>query len=84
MEGMITPVLLSVQGGSVRPSVIAKHDDPKKDGGANSRVRVIYDLGDFAKEANLTLVGVKSSTFKMEPNTVGGTDYTNVDIGTYE
>ena len=84
MEGMVTPVLLSVQGGSVKPSVIAKHDDPKKDGGANSRVRVIYDLGDYANQGNLTLVFDKKTSFTIEPNSVGGTNYTSLDIGTFE
>ena len=86
MEGMVTPVLLSVLGGSVRPLVIDKHDDPKKDGGANGRVRVIYDLGDIPNQGNLTLVGVggKNSSFTIQPNSVGGTDYTILDTGTFE
>ena len=86
MEGMVTPVLLSVQGSSVRPSVIAKQDDPKKDGGANGRVRVIYDLGDIPNQGNITLVGAggKNSSFTIQPNSVAGTNYTILDTGTFE
>lgn len=85
MEGKITPVLLGVQGGSVMPSVIEVHDDAKKDGGANSRVRIIYDLGQFAEETNLTLMGGKKpNTFTLQPSVVGGTEYEKVNIGEYE
>jgi len=84
MEAQVTPILLGVQGGSVKPSVINKYDEAVKDGGANSRIRVIYDLGDFSTPTNLTLKGDKDATFTMEPNVVGGSDYDLVDIGEYE
>merc|ERR1719309_850654 len=84
LGAMVTPILLGVQGGSVRPSVILKHDDAEKDDGANSRIRVIYDLGDFPKEKKLTLKGDENVTFDLEPNGVWGSDYSHLEIGDYE
>jgi len=88
MDEQITPVLLGVVGGSVRPSVIPTHDDTHKDSGANSRFRVIYDLGDFPKDSNMmtniTLVGHKNITFPLGHSGVNGTDYAKVEIGDYE
>ena len=87
-EAQITPILLSFVGASVRPSVIEGFDEPKKDGGANSRLRIIYDLGDFPKDFKeptpLHLVGPKNVSFPMTPSNVGGTNYSKVDIGDYE
>merc|ERR1712061_121439 len=57
-------------------------------GGANSRLRIIYDLGDFPKDFKeptpLHLVGPKNVSFPMTPSNVGGTNYSKVDIGDYE
>jgi solute carrier family 15 oligopeptide transporter 1 len=84
MEMQVTPILLGVLGGSVKPSVIDLHDEAEKDDGANSRIRVIYDLGDFSTVTNLTLRGDKNVTFQMEPNVVGGSNYSEIDFGLYE
>jgi len=83
-EAHVTPILLGVQGASVMPSVISKYDEAEKDGGANSRIRVIYDLDTVSTVTNLTLKGDKDATFMMEPNGVGGTEYDLVDIGEYQ
>ena len=87
-EGEITPVLLSFVGGTVQPSVIKGFDEPKKDGGANSRLRIIYDLGEFPKDfkdqTHLHLVGPKNVSFPLAPNNVGATNYSKVDIGDYQ
>jgi len=88
VEGEIIPVLLSFVGGTVQPSVIKGFDEAKKDGGANSRLRVIYDLGEFPKdfkdETQLHLVGAKNVSFPLAPSNVGATNYSKVDIGDYE
>lgn len=84
MEAQVTPILLGMQGVSVKPSVISKYDETEKDGGANSRVRVIYDLDTLSDVTNLTLKGDKDATFMMEPDDVGGSEYHEVDIGDYE
>ena len=84
MEKKVTPVLLGVEGGSVKPLVIAKHDEPKKDGSSNSRIRVIYELGDLDPKTNLTLVGDKSVTFMLDQSGAHGTEYSKLDIGDYE
>ena len=88
-EGEVTPILLSFVGAEVRPSVIKGFDEPKKDGGANSRLRIIYDLGEFPRASEdpvlLHLVGPKNVSFPLEePVPVGGTNYSKVDIGEYK
>merc|ERR1712010_185152 len=78
----------SFVGGTVQPSVIEGFDDAKKDGGANSRLRIIYDLGEFPKdfkdETQLHLVGSKNVSFPLAPSNVGATNYSKVDIGDYK
>merc|ERR1712223_1390167 len=88
-DGEVTPILLSFVGAEVRPSVIKGFDEPKKDGGANSRLRIIYDLGEFPRASEdpvlLHLVGPKNVSFPLEePVPVGGTNYSKVDIGEYK
>jgi len=84
MEATVTPILLGVDGGSVKPSVIRKHDEAEKDGGANSKIRLVYDLGTIQRVTNLTLRGAKSVSFIMEPGGVKGSNYHLADIGEYE
>jgi len=82
----VTAVLLGVDGGDVLPTVIEGHDDPEKDHDANGRLRVVYDMGNFAKSTELTLESEheKTVSFKLQPDGVFGSNYSNIHTGYYE
>jgi len=80
----VTAVFLGVDGGAVLPTVIDGHDDPEKDDGANGRVRVVYDMGNFGKNTNITLKAAKNYTFDLQPDGVFGSNYSKIDTGVYE
>merc|ERR1719244_736630 len=67
-DAEVTAMFLGVAGKDVVPTVLDGHDDPEKDDGANGRLRVVYDMGSFGKNTNLTL---KSP-------------YNRIDTGLYE
>jgi len=82
----VTSVLLGVEGASVLPTILDIPADPRKDNGANGRLRVIHDLGStFGRNTNLTLKGEKTVSFDLKPDGVGATNYTDhIKAGTYE
>ena len=80
----VTAVFLGVDGGAVLPTVLDGHDDPEKDDGANGRIRVVYDMGNFGKATNLTLKSSKSYSFDLQPNGVSGSNYSKINTGVYE
>jgi len=82
----VTAVLLGVDGGDVLPTVIEGHDDPEKDHDANGRLRVVYDMGNVAKSTELTLESEheKTVSFKLQPDGVFGSNYSNIHTGYYE
>jgi len=82
----VTAVFLGVDGGDVLPTVIEGHDDPEKDHDANGRLRVVYDMGNFAKSTELTLKSEheKTVSFKLQPDGVFGSNYSNIHTGYYE
>jgi len=82
----VTGVLLGVDGGAVVPTILDGPDDPKKDDGANGRLRVVHDLGaTFGHSTNLTLKGGKSVSFALTADGVGASNYTDhLSVGTYE
>jgi len=80
----VTAVFLGVDGGSVLPTVLDGHDDPEKDHGANGRIKVVYDMGNFGKITNLTLKSSKSVSFNLQPNGVSGSNYSKIDTGVYD
>jgi len=80
----VTAVFLGVDGGAVLPTVLDGHDDPEKDDGANGRIRVVYDMGNFGKATNLTLKSSKSYSFDLQPNGVSGSNYSKINTGVYD
>ena len=82
----VTAVFLGVKGGAVFPTVIAGHDDPEKDDGANGRLRVVYDTGTYGKNTNLTLKSPYDTvTVELTPSdAVTGSEYSKIDTGVYE
>ena len=84
-SGEVSAVILGVSGGNVKPMVIAESDKPEKDNDANSKIRVIYDLGEFSSVNNFSLLSEdKSHEFNLTEPTVSSTDYKSVDFGTYK
>jgi len=83
-EKEVTAVFLGVNGGDVLPTVLDGHDDPEKDHGADARVKVVYDMGNFGTNTNLTLKSDKSYSFDLKPSGVFGSNYSKIDTGVYE
>lgn len=84
-SGHVSAIILGVSGGNVKPMVIEKSDEPEKDNDANSKVRVIYDLGEFSSVNNFSLLSEdKSHEFNLTEPTVSSTNYTIVDFATYK
>ena len=84
-SGEVSSIVLGVSGGNVKPMVIEKSDEPEKDNDANSKVRVIYDLGEFSSVKFFSLLNEdKSQEFYLTESTVGSTNYTSVDFGTHK
>ena len=84
-SGEVSAIVLGVSGGNVKPMVIEKSDEPEKDNDANSKVRVIYDLGEFSSVKFFSLLNEdKSQEFYLTESTVGSTNYTSVDFGTHK
>ena len=84
-SGEVSAIVLGVSGGNAKPMVIEKSDEPEKDNDANSKVRVIYDLGEFSSVKFFSLLNEdKSQEFYLTESTVGSTNYTSVDFGTHK
>ena len=84
-SGHVSAVILGVSGGNVKPMVIAESDEPEKDNDANSKIRVIYDLGEFSSVKNFSLMNEdKSHEFNLTEATVSSTNYSTVDFATYK
>ena len=87
-SGNVTAVILGVSGGLVKPMIIEESDEPEKDNDANSKIRVIYDLGEFSSVNNFSLLHQdnedKSNEFNLTEPTVSSTDYSSVEFGTYK
>lgn len=84
-SGHVSAIILGVSGGNVKPMVIEKSDEPDKDNDANSKVRVIYDLGEFSSVNNFSLLSEdKSHEFNLTEPTVSSTNYTTLDFATYK
>jgi len=78
LEKSVAGVLLNVQGSSIVPTILETPDEPKKDDGANGRLRVVHDLGStYGSNINFTLKGDKSVTFDLINEGVGATNYTD-------
>jgi len=81
----VSAVFLGVDGTGVYPTVLDKHDDPEKDHGANGRVKVVYDVGDFGKSSVLTLNSSSDKvSFNLHPEGVAGSNYSKMETGEYE
>ena len=81
----VSAVILGVSGSNVKPMVIAESDEPEKDNDANSKIRVIYDLGEFSSVKNFSLMSEdKSHEFNLTEATVSSTNYSSVDFASYK
>ena len=84
-SGNVSAVILGVSGGKVKPMILEASDEPDKDNDANSKIRVIYDLGEFSSVNNFSLLSVdKSHQFNLTEPTVSSNEYSSVDFGSYK
>jgi len=84
----VTAVFLGVEGGAVMPTVLDIHDNPEKDDGANGRLRIVYDVSNYNKPANITLKSPYNEMVVPLPSDAGpgvfGSNYSKIDTGDYE
>jgi len=84
-DAEVTAVFLGVAGKDVVPTVLDGHDDPEKDDGANGRLRVVYDMGSFGKNTNLTLKSPYNMvSYELTESGVAASEYNKIDTGLYE
>ena len=78
----MSAVILGVNEGKVEPMILEASDESEKDHDANSKIRVIYDLGEFSSVNNFSLLSVdKSHQFNLTEPTVSSNEYSSVDFG---
>ena len=84
-SGNVSAVILGVSGGKVKPMILEASDEPDKDNDANSKIRVIYNLGEFSSVNNFSLLSEdKSHQFNLTEPTVSSNEYSSVDFGSYK
>merc|ERR1712013_746769 len=67
------------------PTVLDGHDDPEKDDGADGRLRVVYDMGNFGKNTKLTLSSPYNTvSYNLTESGVAASNYSKIDTGIYQ
>jgi len=83
-SSIVSSLLISADGGSIRAKVLSKPEEPLKDDRSRSRVRIFQNIDATSAQNMLVFNGTKE--YLVELNQEGGvkqSDYHNMDFGTY-